>query len=82
MRGRVKIDSATIEQLERLSLVNFGNEEGIRTLEDAIAFAEPLKEASYEVTNYHFLGGKCNLSGRMNDLGALNNVKSYEIHYV
>ena len=49
MRGRVKIDSATIEQLGRLSLVNFGNEEGIRTLEDAIAFAEPLKEASYQL---------------------------------
>ena len=53
MRGRVKIDKATIEQLERLSLVNFGNEEGIRTLEDAIAFAEPLKE----VRDHIFLNG-------------------------
>ena len=53
MRGRVKIDKATIEQLERLSLVNFGNEEGIRTLEDAIAFAEPLKE----VRNHIILNG-------------------------
>ena len=51
MRGRVKIDKATIEQLERLSLVNFGNEEGIRTLEDAIAFAEPLKEVRTQ--SYH-----------------------------
>ena len=53
MRGRVKIDKVTIEQLERLSLVNFGNEEGIRTLEDAIAFAEPLKE----VRNHIVLNG-------------------------
>ena len=29
VRGRVKVDSATIERLERLSLVDFGNEEGM-----------------------------------------------------
>lgn len=35
-----KIDSKTIEHLERLSLVDFANREGIRRLEDAIAFAD------------------------------------------
>lgn len=37
---RRKIDAKTIEHLERLSLVDFANREGIRRLEDAIAFAD------------------------------------------
>jgi len=36
------IDKKTIEQLERLSLVDFGTEEGIKTVEDAIRFADQL----------------------------------------
>ena len=34
-----KIDAKTIEHLERLSLVDFANREGICRLEDAITFA-------------------------------------------
>merc|ERR1712135_50594 len=37
---KTRIDSVTIEHLERLSLVDFGNQEGIRRLEEAIAFAD------------------------------------------
>jgi len=37
-----RIDSVTIEHLERLSLVDFGNQEGIRRLEEAIAFADQI----------------------------------------
>lgn len=39
---KTRIDSATIEHLERLSLVDFGNQEGIRRLEEAIAFADQI----------------------------------------
>ncbi|XP_046658105.1 glutamyl-tRNA(Gln) amidotransferase subunit C, mitochondrial-like [Daphnia pulicaria] len=38
----VKIDSKTIEHLERLSLVDFANREGIRRLEEAIQFANQI----------------------------------------
>ena len=38
----VKIDSKTIEHLERLSLVDFANHEGIRRLEEAIQFANQI----------------------------------------
>ncbi len=33
-----------VEHLEKLSLVDFANAEGVKRLEEAIAFAEPLKE--------------------------------------
>lgn len=39
-----KITDSDIEHLERLSLVDFGNVRGIQRLEEAIAFAQPLKE--------------------------------------
>lgn len=43
-----KIDNELIEHLERLSLVDFSNEEGIQRLEAAIAFADQLKEVNTE----------------------------------
>uniref|UniRef100_T1J6E0 Glutamyl-tRNA(Gln) amidotransferase subunit C, mitochondrial n=1 Tax=Strigamia maritima TaxID=126957 RepID=T1J6E0_STRMM len=39
---KTKIDIATIEHLERLSLVDFANEAGVQRLEDAIRFADQL----------------------------------------
>ncbi|XP_057321286.1 glutamyl-tRNA(Gln) amidotransferase subunit C, mitochondrial [Microplitis mediator] len=39
----IKISKETIVKLERLSLVDFGNEAGIKRLESAIKFAEQLK---------------------------------------
>lgn len=36
------IDLQTVRYLERLSLVNFGNQEGIKVLESSIKFAENL----------------------------------------
>lgn len=39
---RTVIDAQTIALLERLSLVDFGNKEGIKTLEEAIAFADQI----------------------------------------
>ena len=42
--GKVTISEDTILHLERLSLVDFANVEGIRRLEEAIEFAQPLKE--------------------------------------
>ncbi|XP_008550880.1 glutamyl-tRNA(Gln) amidotransferase subunit C, mitochondrial [Microplitis demolitor] len=39
----IKISRETIVKLERLSLVDFGNEAGIKRLESAIKFAEELK---------------------------------------
>lgn len=38
----VEIDIKTIEHLERLSLVDFANQEGIRRLEEAIKFANQI----------------------------------------
>ncbi|XP_034950361.1 glutamyl-tRNA(Gln) amidotransferase subunit C, mitochondrial [Chelonus insularis] len=38
-----KIDKKTILKLERLALVGFGDEAGIKRLEAAIKFTEPLK---------------------------------------
>lgn len=38
----VKIDTKTIEHLERLSLVDFANQEGVRRLEAAIQFASQI----------------------------------------
>lgn len=45
----VKIDTKTIEHLERLSLVDFANREGIKRLEDAIQFANRIH--SVDTTN-------------------------------
>lgn len=39
---RTVIDAQTIALLERLSLVEFGNTEGIKTLEEAVAFADQI----------------------------------------
>ena len=39
-----KIDRNTIEHLERLSLVDFGDERGIKIVEAAIKFADQLNE--------------------------------------
>ncbi|GLH02937.1 Glutamyl-tRNA(Gln) amidotransferase subunit C, mitochondrial, partial [Gryllus bimaculatus] len=39
---RTNIDQRTIEQLERISLVDFANERGIERLEEAIAFADQI----------------------------------------
>lgn len=39
-----KIDTQTIKHLERLSLVDFGDEKGIKIVEDAIKFADKLNE--------------------------------------
>ncbi|CAG2059701.1 unnamed protein product [Timema podura] len=39
---RTRIDQKTVETLERLSLVDFGTEKGIETLEDAIRFADQI----------------------------------------
>lgn len=44
--GKVTIDQDTILHLERLSLVNFANADGLRRLEEAIEFAQPLKEVN------------------------------------
>ena len=44
----IKIDSKTITKLERISLVDFGNETGIRRLEAAIHFAQKLKEVKLD----------------------------------
>lgn len=40
--NRRKIDEKTIKLLERLSLVDFGTEKGIKVVEDAIRFADQL----------------------------------------
>lgn len=37
-----KIDQEIVNQLERLSLVDFGNAHGIKILEDAIRFADQI----------------------------------------
>lgn len=42
LRLPTKIDNETIAHLERLSLVDFGNEKGIEILEAAIEFADQL----------------------------------------
>jgi len=42
MPPETKIDELTISILERQSLVDFANEEGVRTLEAAIRFADQL----------------------------------------
>ena len=46
--GKITISEETILHLERLSLVDFANVEGIRRLEEAIEFAQPLKEVNTE----------------------------------
>ena len=43
-QGKVNVEQETVLHLERLSLVDFANDEGIRRLEEAIEFAQPLKE--------------------------------------
>ncbi|XP_012284005.1 glutamyl-tRNA(Gln) amidotransferase subunit C, mitochondrial [Orussus abietinus] len=43
-KSSTKISKDTIAQLERLSLVDFDNEEGIRRLEAAIDFAKRLRD--------------------------------------
>lgn len=42
--ARTKIDASTIALLEKLSLVDCANKEGIRTLEEAIAFADHIQQ--------------------------------------
>lgn len=46
--ARTKIDANTIEHLERLSLVDCANKQGIQTLEDAIAFADQILQVDTE----------------------------------
>jgi len=46
--GKIKLDQKTILHLERLSLVDFTNVEGIERLEEAIEFAQPLREINTE----------------------------------
>lgn len=46
--GKIKLDQKTILHLERLSLVDFTNVEGIERLEEAIEFAQPLHEINTE----------------------------------
>ena len=46
--GKVTITEENIRHLERLSLVDFANVEGIRRLEEAIEFAQPIKEVNTE----------------------------------
>ena len=46
--GKIKLDQKTILHLERLSLVDFTNVEGIKRLEEAIEFAQPLREINTE----------------------------------
>ncbi|KAK0096872.1 hypothetical protein PV326_004038 [Microctonus aethiopoides] len=43
IKKEIKISKETIAKLERLSLVDFGNEAGIKRLEAAIKFAEKIK---------------------------------------
>ena len=43
-----KIDEKTIVLLEKLSLVNCANKEGINTLESAIAFADKIQQINTE----------------------------------
>ena len=43
---RLALDGKTVALLERLALVDFGNEEAIRRLEEAVHFAKPLSEES------------------------------------
>ena len=38
------LPNSKVEHLERLALVDFQSEEGVRRLEEAIAFASPLQE--------------------------------------
>ena len=46
--GKITITEENIRHLERLSLVDFANVEGIRRLEEAIEFAQPIKEVNTE----------------------------------
>lgn len=43
-QGKINIDRETVLHLERLSLVDFANVEGVKRLEEAVEFAQPLKE--------------------------------------
>lgn len=45
---RTKIDADTIIHLERLSLVNCANRQGIETLEAAIEFADQIQQVNTE----------------------------------
>ena len=47
-QGKIKVDQKTVLHLERLSLVDFANIEGVKRLEEAIEFAQPLKEVNTE----------------------------------
>lgn len=44
--AKITVDQETILLLERISLVDFANVEGIKRLEEAIQFAQPLKEVN------------------------------------
>lgn len=43
LKNPVRIDPELVEKLERLSLVDFANVEGVHRLEEAVAFAQPIK---------------------------------------
>lgn len=45
---RTKIDAETIAHLERLSLVDCANKQGIETLEEAVAFADQILQVDTE----------------------------------
>ncbi|KAJ8682700.1 hypothetical protein QAD02_018492 [Eretmocerus hayati] len=45
---KIKIDEKTIAKLEKISLVDFGNEAGIRRLESAVVFAQKLWEVQLD----------------------------------
>ena len=47
-QGKIQVDQETVLHLERLSLVDFANIEGVKRLEEAIEFAQPLKEVQTE----------------------------------
>ena len=52
--GDIKISEETILHLERLSLVDFANVKGVRRLEEAIEFAQPLREVNTDVVEPMF----------------------------
>lgn len=43
-KTKIPVEQDTILLLERLSLVNFANDQGVQRLTEAIEFAQPLKE--------------------------------------
>ena len=45
-RPKTRIDNETIHHLERLALVDFSDREGIDRLEEAVAFADPIRDVN------------------------------------